>query len=137
MGLDCSHDAWHGAYSAFHRWRIKLAEVAGYAIADLDYDGVKRETILVDWGHLQDKLYGDWDKTPDDPLLILIAHSDCEGQINPPQLVALADRLDELLPELAKAGDGGGHIGNYAEKTKQFIAGLRWAAEENEPLLFR
>lgn len=29
MGLDCSHNAWHGAYSAFMRWRIKLAEVAG------------------------------------------------------------------------------------------------------------
>lgn len=28
MGLDTSHNCWHGAYSAFHRWRCKLAEVA-------------------------------------------------------------------------------------------------------------
>ena len=28
MGLDCSHNAWHGAYSAFMRWRQKLADVA-------------------------------------------------------------------------------------------------------------
>ena len=25
MGLDCSHGCWHGAYSAFMRWRAKLA----------------------------------------------------------------------------------------------------------------
>src|SRR5437016_2133419 len=29
MGLDTTHDCWHGAYSAFMRWRTKLAEVAG------------------------------------------------------------------------------------------------------------
>ena len=29
MGLDTTHDCWHGAYSAFMRWRQKLAEVAG------------------------------------------------------------------------------------------------------------
>lgn len=35
MGLDTSHDCWHGAYSAFHRWRQKLAEVAGLPPLDL------------------------------------------------------------------------------------------------------
>jgi len=25
MGLDTSHDAWHGAYSAFMRWRTEIA----------------------------------------------------------------------------------------------------------------
>jgi hypothetical protein len=29
VGLDTSHGCWHGAYSAFHRWRCKIAEVAG------------------------------------------------------------------------------------------------------------
>ena len=29
MGLDTSHGAWHGAYSAFMRWREMVAEVAG------------------------------------------------------------------------------------------------------------
>lgn len=29
MGLDTTHGCWHGAYSAFMRWREKLAEVAG------------------------------------------------------------------------------------------------------------
>ena len=30
MGLDTTHDCWHGAYLAFSRWRDQLAEVAGY-----------------------------------------------------------------------------------------------------------
>ena len=28
MGLDTSHDCWNGAYSAFHRWRIKITPAA-------------------------------------------------------------------------------------------------------------
>lgn len=29
MGLDTSHDCWHGAYSAFMRWRRAVAKAAG------------------------------------------------------------------------------------------------------------
>lgn len=29
MGLDTSHDCWHGAYSAFNRWREGIAKAAG------------------------------------------------------------------------------------------------------------
>ena len=28
MGLDTTHDCWHGSYSAFAIWRKKLAEAA-------------------------------------------------------------------------------------------------------------
>ena len=30
MGLHTTHGCWRGAYSAFMRWRMKLAEVAGF-----------------------------------------------------------------------------------------------------------
>lgn len=29
MGLDTTHGCWHGAYSAFHRWRVEVAKAAG------------------------------------------------------------------------------------------------------------
>lgn len=29
MGIDTSHDCWHGAYSAFMRWRQEIARAAG------------------------------------------------------------------------------------------------------------
>lgn len=132
MGLDTTHDCWHGAYSAFSRWRNKLAEVAGYAFYKVDD---VFETPLVDWGHLQGQLYGKWDKTPEDPLLILIAHSDCEGYIYPEQAKPLADRLAELMPLLPK-GDGGGHIYDWQQVTQRFIDGLKEAHKRKEKVGF-
>lgn len=140
MGLDTTHDAWHGAYGAFSRWRDKLAEAAGYALAEVKDDtfpGAYRTTVLLDWGHLKtdDDLFGEWEETPDDPLIVLIAHSDCEGVIHPEQAAPLADRLEELLPSLPD-GDAPGHIGNWREKTQKFIDGLRDAVSKGEDLEF-
>lgn len=136
MGLDTSHGCWHGAYSAFSRWRNKLAEVAGYEIAEIESEhGLKMDTVLVDWGHLQENIYGEWAKTPDDPLLVLIAHSDCEGKIYPAQAEPLAQRLEALLPLLPNEV-GGGHIGNWRETTQEFIDGLRLAVSENQAVDF-
>jgi hypothetical protein len=136
MGLDLTHDCWHGAYSAFARWRQHLAKVAGYAIAKVEYqDGSVMDTIMIDWGHIPDgALMGEWEKNPDDPLLILIAHSDCDGYIYPEQLKPLADRLTALLPSLD--GDGGGHVGSYVEKTQIFIDGLLLAHGAGEKVEF-
>jgi hypothetical protein len=139
MGLDCSHDVWHGAYSAFTRWRHALAEAAGYAVWDVRYeDGIHRPTVMIDWGHITpDNLMGKWDATPADPLLVLIAHSDCEGSIYAREAAALADRLEELLPWVASQPDDAGHIGNWAAKTQKFIDGLLRAAAAGEPVGFR
>ena len=132
MGLDTTHDCWHGAYSAFSRWRNQLASVAGYGFFK-DADGF--ESALVDWGHLQGNLQGDWDETPTDPLLVLIAHSDCDGYIYPQQAMPLADRLEELIPLLPE-GDDGGHIGDWREKTQRFVDGLRLAARRKQKVGF-
>ena len=141
MGLDTSHGCWHGAYSAFTRWRNTLAEVAGYALWRVEYDDrVVRDTIMIDWGRLSrdnpDHLLGEWKTTPDDPLIYLFMHQDCEGVIHPAQAAPLADRLEELLPLIEAEGDGGGHIGNYREKTQLFIDGLRKAVALGEDVDF-
>ena len=118
MGLDLTHGCWHGAYSAFARWRDKIAEVAG--IADLmTMQGYGGETP--------------WDDA--DPLTALLNHSDCDGNLEVAVLTPLAARLEELLPRLPD-GDGGGHIGNWRAKTTVFIAGLRRAAELGENVEF-
>lgn len=149
MGLDVSHNAWSGAYGAFSRWRDALAEAAGYEVAyiatgELFEDGrpplgrwvPARPCVLIDWGHIEPKnFYGDWDTAPTDPLILLIAHSDCEGQIKVEHLSALADRLDELAP-LVEGQDGGGHLGNTAAATRRFADACRAALAANEPLEF-
>lgn len=131
MGLDVSHDAWSGAYSAFHRFRTRIAEVAGYSH---QWEAGKF-TIEDGEDASESGIYeGNWKKAPADAVLLLLLHSDCDGKIEPEHCRLLADRLEGLLPNLH--GDGGGHLGDYRAKTEQFIKGLREAAEANEPLEF-
>jgi hypothetical protein len=33
MGLDTTHDCWHGSYGGFNRWRNAIAAAAGYTLA--------------------------------------------------------------------------------------------------------
>lgn len=145
MGLDTSHDCWSGAYSAFSRWRDKLANVAGYMIAKVDFSSTgdrmdalmgPRDTVLIDWGHIEEKNYqGDWDIMPADPLILLIAHSDCDGVIHPQHAGPLADRLAELLPLLPE-GETHGHVRHWRNTTQRFIDGLRAAADAGEDVVF-
>jgi hypothetical protein len=137
MGLDITHDCWHGAYSAFMKWRHAVAEAAGYAIwpvmTDMGFGTpMPQDTIMLDWGHVSDdNLMGEWDELPHDPLLLILAHSDCEGIIKKEFCQPLANRLKEILPNMPK-GDAGGHIGDWQEKTQKFIDGLEIAANEED-----
>lgn len=48
MGLDTTHDAWHGAYSSFKRFRIWLASLIGLDLQNMEgycEDGIKWDTI--------------------------------------------------------------------------------------------
>ena len=137
MGLDVSHDCWSGAYSAFNRWRTELARVAGYAIIremgagdqpDLEWDRFALANYQGEWA--------DAPELPSDALVYLLAHSDCDGVIHPPQATALAGRLRELL-SLLDASQGSGHIRPHVRGvTERFIAGLEAAAARGEDVEF-
>lgn len=148
MGLDTSHGAWHGAYSAFMRWRIKICEVAGLPPLLLMEGFFDNGSPIYDPFHhyVKEGLNGTaeqyyvclpikWSALKPDPLHELLYHSDCEGEIPAASCGPIADSLEKLLPLLPK-GDAGGHIGDYRDKTQTFIDGLRKAAEANEPLDF-
>ena len=130
MGLNTTHDAWQGPYSLFHEWRTVVARAAGYKI-DGDMWALDAE---LPYGAID----GEWEKTPSDPLVVLLAHSGCDGEIRPAQAGALADRMEELLPSIEKADNledlGPDDYGVFA--TRRFIDGLRRAVEEGEPVLF-
>jgi hypothetical protein len=149
MGLDTSHDCWHGAYSAFNRWRQEIALAAGLPPLDLMEgfcvvssglspmyfmyqaalkDGLHElpfwKSLPIKWGALKPNRY----------LFELLHHSDCEGSIPWKSCKPMADELEKLLPKLS--GDRGGHIGDINEKTKQFIKGLRAAHKAKERVQF-
>lgn len=119
MGLDTTHNCWHGPYSAFHRFRTHLARAAGgdYVIpepcgAEVDIVGIE-ET---------------------DPLYVLLNHSDCDGVIESKDCEALANRLEELAPRLPDFR--GCRDASLSEAALQFAAGLRRAAEAGEDVEF-
>lgn len=152
MGLDISHDAWHGAYSAFHRWRQEIAKVAGLPPLELmegfyhkgdSHDPMAMLNYRYPNGDELDvytlreifkKLPIKWDCLKPMALHELLYHSDCDGYINPGACKKIADELEVLLDKLE--GDGGGHIGNYRAKTEQFIKGLREAHSKKQKLMF-
>lgn len=120
MGLDTSHGCWHGPYSSFMAWREKICEVAGY-------------------GDIRDRVgFGGEVPWPgDDPLSILLYHSDCDGIIEASDCAPIADRLESLLPALKTADKANPRIiMNYESKTRQFIEGLREASANNEDVDF-
>jgi hypothetical protein len=127
VGLDTSHGCWHGAYSAFNKWRTELFRVAGYPPLELMEGftyGTSSKFPPIKWECLKP-----------DPLHILINHSDCDGEIEWKDADAIAGRLEELLPLLPDE-DAGGHIGYWREKTQDFIDGLRLAHEKQENVEF-
>ena len=119
MGLDTTHDAWHGAYSSFMRWREAVAKAAGLPPLRDYYEG--RVT---------------YPGTTSASLMVLLDHSDCDGDISPADCAGIAVALEGLLPKLDAMGDGGGRVGRYGDATRRFIAGCRLAAERRERLEF-
>jgi hypothetical protein len=66
------------------------------------------------------------------PINVLMAHSDCDGEIPADTCGPLADALEGLMTHMPQRGI-------YDEKrpaTERFIAGLRKAAAANEPVEF-
>ena len=151
MGLDCSHDAFRGAYSAFNRLRQFVCAATG---PDGSYpphwqynaDGSLKEDqagrVLRREGLEEGMFYiGDeYDRDTHPGLWEFLTHSDCDGEISPDMCVKVADDLERLLPRMDALGwQAGGHIaarGGYLEAVRKFIAGCRAAAAANEPLDF-
>jgi hypothetical protein len=131
VGLDVSHDAFSGAYSAFNRFRKKVAQAMGGSYPPHDDKSLDSELVY----------FGNNYKTETHPgLAEFLSHSDCDGEISPEMCRKVADELEALLPAIESLSEpDGGHIGRdggYAAVTRRFITGCREAAEVNEPLEF-
>lgn len=117
MGLDTSHDCWHGPYSAFHRWRAGIARLAGIDLEQMEGFGGE---------------WRSWDSVPQSPLLILLMHSDCDGEIAARDCGPLADELERLVQNMPAGAD----YDSLRPATERFISGLRAAAHNNEDVVF-
>lgn len=133
MGLDVSHDAFKGSYSAFNRLRKFVCNAMG---GDCSFPPHSNDRLDDDRFYIDDK----YSSSTHPGLLEFLAHSDCDGEISPDMCVHVADELESLLPRMDEIDESGeGHIalnGGYAATIRKFIAGCRAAAEEGVPLEF-
>ena len=134
MGLDCSHDAFHGAYSAFNRLRQEVAGAMGGSYP-LHSEHDKAKYGLDDHSWYWGPGFSD-DTHPG--LAEFLSHSDCDGDISPEMCILVADELEALLPRIRDGGDGHlERVGGYRGALERLIAGCRRAAAAGENLEFR
>jgi hypothetical protein len=127
MGLDVSHDAFSGAYSAFNRFRQSVARALGGSFPPHD----KRELDPTRW------YWGDESQPAKHPgLEQFFLHSDCDGTIEPGIAGQIADEMESILDRIE---GGGGHldrVGGCRGAAERFIRGCRLAHSRGEPLEF-
>lgn len=105
-------------YCDFNEYRRFLASLIGINLDEM-------------WGYGGTKSWGPY---RDDPLTVLLDHSDCDGEIEPEDAEPLADRLKELIDHF----DESDKVHQYWKtQTEKLIKILRRAAETGEQVLFR
>ena len=161
MGLDTTHDCWHGPYSSFMRWREEVARAVGVPLWLMEgfYGGgtARVPEASMEWARPREggPICGSpagpalvsyietvdgwlplkWDSLRPDPIHVLLYHSDCEGEIAVEDCIPLAERLEEIA--LILPDEPAWHRGEGARaKALQFAKGLRKAAAAGEPVKF-
>lgn len=117
MGLDCSHDAWHGPYSAFNRLRQAVCKAIGGSFPPHADKSLDDNYWYSGEGYRAETHPG---------LYEFLSHSDCDGKITPKMCAKVANELEALLPKMTK----------MRADLRAFIDGCRKAAAANEPLTF-
>ena len=143
MGLDTSHNCWHGAYSSFGTWREDIARVLGWGTEEYQYGPsyavpgpyqhliarpLGTSTLDNEW-ELQTPLFGVWQDDPDDVIMVLMLHSDCDGIIPTRFCQPLAERLLGIANQQQT-------LSWLQEATEQFATGLLVAASRGEDVDF-
>jgi len=166
MGLDVSHDCFHGAYSAYYSLRQEWAKAAGLpplSLMEGFYENPETEHVFMSpftLTYLESKAYVlagnremtqsyraikrevldylpiQWRCLRPSPLFMLLRHSDCEGFIEAKYCASIAGSLEKLLPSLPDGGTNG-HIWDWKEVTQKWIDGLRLAAKKKQKVTFR
>lgn len=147
MGLDCSHNAFHGAYSAFNTFRSEVCHAVGGSHPPhwlRNYNGElardENGQVIRDLSLDENRWYvpDAFTQAENPGMYEFLSHSDCGGEISPEMCKMVGDELELLLDEMPD--ESGGHIlarGGFRQVLQYFIDGCRAAHAEGVPLLFR
>lgn len=119
MGLDTTHNCWHGPYSIFYRFRKSLAEQIGINLYDYEGYNAGGTKILTDIKH---------------ELMPLFNHSDCDGELSVEESKQIVLGLNNVL-ENFKTGIESDF--NFKDSIIQFRDGCLDAISKNEIIYFK
>jgi hypothetical protein len=128
MGLDTTHNAWHGPYSSFNRFRHELAKRIGINLVEYNGYSVLSGDHIPDDSELKDL------ESIDHPLMDLFNHSDCDGELTPKQCLLIAKGLEDVIlksPIPTTPEEDG-----FIERCMQFRDGCMLAVTKQENLEF-
>ncbi len=162
MGLDVvSADGkvtiWHGAYTAFARWRAEVARHHGAKEYYAVYGGTLGRDIpqvlsrddpasfLKFLEHAVKGLVGpespqfqaEWKRieAKQPALFVLLSHSDCDGQWSPSECKQVVECVEAVVDKLPLEKDTG-HIGDWRVKTRTLLDGLRYCMASGQDAKF-
>ena len=149
MGLDTTHGCWNGPYSSFNRWRTQLAAEIGYPLPLMDgfcpwfvASAPFGDATETEVASTQLRKYPPipWPPASEEPLVVLLSHSDCEGVIDWTAAPDIANRLDQVVKKArsrqgmsAPTGPERADYDGFIPACERFATGLReaYAAREN------
>lgn len=138
MGLNCSHDAFDGAYSAFTRLRKYVARCAGGSFPPhFDTDPNYDPECSREYWHYDD------DEVPAERvagLTLFLAHEDCDGELSVEECRQVAAALDWIAERGDYEKSRGAALTRVGPKMRdsvvKFANGCRAAVEAGEALTF-
>jgi len=83
MGLDTTHNCWHGPYSSFNKFRKAIAKYAGVDLDEMIGFGGNKSFSLI---------------THD--IVPLLDHSDCDGEISVEDAKRIVSGLNLIIPNI-------------------------------------
>ncbi len=118
MGLDTTHNAWHGPYSKFNRFRYSLANQIKINLYNYDGYGESGEKEL---------------NSIDHDIMPLLMHSDCDGEFSIEECKRITNGLNQILDNFYNdiTADF-----DFKEKVVQFRDGCLLAIQNNEVIVF-
>jgi len=121
MGLRFSHADAYFSFTTFHEFRRRLAQLAGINLEEMQ-------------GYTDPPEAGKPWSEVDDPIVYLLDHSDCDGEISPEECEELAPRLRELLDKWSDESDDG--YAYFQVNGRQLADGLAICPAMNHSLQF-
>lgn len=144
MGLDVSHDCYSGGYGQFQYFRRTVAGVVGIPLELMEGFYTRDDWMICvteKWGkEMMERRLRDlpvaWKAFEHDAICLFLNHSDCEGEIRWQDASAIAERLEEIAPQIVHPDDMRDDW-DFKARSLQFAEGLRRAAELREDVRFR